>query len=270
MSPGPDARTASLRDRFNAFIEAHGLAWELGMGALAIVYVALPFVAEGPMAGQGDLLALLEGGLTVVFLLEFTSRLAASRDRIDYLSRHWIDALALIPVVRGLRLTRLLRLGRLVRTFAGVQRASTTSSRLAPYQTVFNLVLAWAATMLVSALTFYAAENGVNPAVHDGWDALWWSITTITGGSQIQAITEDGRVATAVLLVLGVALFAAITASLIALVAGDRENQHVRSRLSQLLELKDEGHLSDDSFDARLRHLAADRGDRSEELEADP
>lgn len=124
--------------------------------------------------------------------------------------------------------------------------------------------------MLVSALTFYAAENGVNPAVHDGWDALWWSITTITGGSQIQAITEDGRVATAVLLVLGVALFAAITASLIALVAGDRENQHVRSRLSQLLELKDEGQLSDASFDARLRHLAADREGRSEELEADP
>lgn len=240
------------------------------MGALAIVYVALPFVAEARLTGEGAFLSVLENGLTVIFLLEFASRLTASRDRIEYLNRHWIDALALIPVVRGLRLTRLLRLGRLVRAFAGVQRASTTFSSLAPYQTVFNLVIAWAATMLVSALTFYAAERGVNPAVHDAWDALWWSITTITGGSQIQATTEDGRVATAVLLVLGVALFAAITASLIALVVGDRENQHVRSRLSQLLELKDEGHLSDDSFDVRVRHLAADREGRIEQLDADP
>jgi len=230
------------------------------MGALAVIYVALPFLAEAPMSTSGVDLALAESVLTVVFVGEFFSRLIASPDRIEHLTRHWVDAIALIPVVRGLRLARLLRLGRLIRTFAGVQRASTKFDRLAPYQTVFNLVIAWLTTMLVSAATFYSAEIGINPGVRDAWDAVWWSVNTITGGrSEITATSEEGRVATAVLLVLGVALFAAITASLIDLVAGDRENQHVRSRLKQLVELRDEGALASDAFDERVRRLASER-----------
>ena len=32
-----------MRDRFNAFIARHDMAWELGMALLAIVYVAVGF-----------------------------------------------------------------------------------------------------------------------------------------------------------------------------------------------------------------------------------
>jgi hypothetical protein len=248
----------TLGQRYRGLIERHPLMWELGMGAFAVVYVAIPFLAEGPLASAEGTLAIVEALLTALFLAEFFSRLAVSEDRLAHLSRHWIDAVALIPVVRGLRITRLLGLGRLVRTFAGVQRASTGVHRVAPYQTLFNLVAAWFAVMIVSAVSFFGAESGVNPGVRDGWDALWWSITTFTGGpAEINAVTEEGRIATAVLLLLGVALFAAITASLINLVAGQGDNQHVRSRLGQLLELCDAGELNQDAFDDRLRRLAS-------------
>ena len=244
--------------RLTLFIERHALAWELGMGALAILYVALPFLAEGPLATSESTLSAVENLLTLIFIAEFLARLADVNDRVAHLQRHWIDAVALIPVVRGLRIARLLRLGRLVRTFVGVQRASTNFHRVAPYQTVVNLVVAWVTTMLVSAATFYGAENGINPQVRDPWDALWWSITTITGGpAEITAVTEEGRIATAVLLLLGVALFAAFTASLISLVAGESENQHLRSRLSQLVELRERAEISDEAFDLAVRRLAA-------------
>lgn len=265
MSERPDPDPTSMRSRYNRFIKEHDLLWELGMGVLALVYVALPFLAEGPLISLSSLLAVLEAILTVAFLLEFASRLAASRDRIKYLSRHWIDAVALIPVVRGLRVARLFRLGRLVRTFAGLQRASAEWRRLAPYQTVFNLVMAWLTTMLVSALTFYSAEIGVNPEVHDGWDALWWSITTITGGpAEVRSVTEEGRIATGVLLILGVALFAAITASLINLVAGGQDNQHVRSRLRQIVDEHDSRELSDEAYHRQLRQLSEGPSERPE------
>ncbi|MEO7294598.1 MAG: potassium channel family protein, partial [Candidatus Limnocylindria bacterium] len=89
---------------------------------------------------------------------------------------------------------------------------------------------------------------------------FWWSINTITVGStEIAAVTEEGRIATAVLLVLGVALFAAITASLIALVGGERENQHVRSRLRQLIVLRDAGHLTPEAFDSEVDRLSLER-----------
>jgi voltage-gated potassium channel len=250
----------NARDRFNQFFRDHWLIWELGMGALAIIWVALPFLAEGSTLGIGIDLAAVEVVLTTFFLLEFFSRLIASRDRLAHLGRHWIDAIALIPILRGVRIARLLRLGRLVRTFVGVQRASTTVDRLAPYQATFNLVMAWITIMVVSALTFYTAESEVNPAVRELPDALWWSLNTITMGSaDITAVTDEGRIATAVLLVLGTALFAAIIASLIALVIGDRENQHVRSRLRQLVVLREAGRLEPADFDAAVLELSLER-----------
>lgn len=157
-----------------------------------------------------------------------------------------------------------------MRTFAGLQPASTTIDRLAPYQTIFNLVIAWCTIMIVSALTFYSAEQAVNPAVNEVADAFWWSINTITVGStEITAVTEEGRIATAVLLVLGVALFAAITASLIALVSGDRENQHVRSRLRQLIVLRAAGHLAPAAFDTEVDRLSLERPGSRFTLEED-
>jgi voltage-gated potassium channel len=246
----------TFRDQVNQFFRDYWLPWELGMGVLAILYVVLPFLAEEAGTGGTDW-TLIENVLTVFFLIEFFARLLASYDRLSHLRSHWIDAVALIPVVRGIRIARLLRMGRLVRTFVGVQRASTTVDRLAPYQVTFNLVIAWITTMVVSALTFYVAEREVNPAVTTLTDALWWSINTITVGStEIVAVTDEGRAATAVLLVLGVALFAAITASLITLVTGDRENQHVRSRLRQLVVLRDAGDLDAEAYDEAVIRLS--------------
>lgn len=253
------AAPSSPRDRVNQFFRDHWLSWELGMGALAILYVVLPFLAEEEAAGWDDW-GLLEGILTIVFVTEFFARLAASHDRLEHLRSHWIDAVALVPVLRGVRIARLLRMGRLVRAFVGVHRVSTNIDRLAPYQTTFNLVIAWTTTMAVSALTFYAAEKTVNPNVEGLPDALWWSVNTITVGStEITAVTEEGRIATGVLQVLGVALFAAITASLINLISGDRENQHVRSRLRQLVVLRDAGDLDAAAYDAAVVRLSLER-----------
>lgn len=249
----------TFRDRINQFFRDYWLPWELGMGALAILYVVLPFLVEGDTAGGVDW-ALVESALTIVFLAEFFTRLIASYDRLSHLRSHWIDAVALIPVLRGIRIARLLRMGRLVRAFVGVQRVSMNIDRLAPYQTTFNLVIAWITTMAVSALTFYAAESTVNPAVTSFADALWWSLNTITVGStDIVAVTEEGRIATGVLLVLGVALFAAITASLINLISGDRENQHVRSRLRQLVVLREAGDLDPEAYEAAVIRLSLER-----------
>lgn len=254
----PDQPT-TIRHRVNTFFHDHWLPWELGMGALAILYVVLPFLVDGATGGGTDW-ALVEGVLTIVFFSEFVARLAASYDRLEHLRSHWIDAVALIPVLRGIRIARLLRMGRLVRAFIGVQRVSTNIDRLAPYQTTFNLVIAWITTMAVSALTFYAAESAVNPAVTGLPDALWWSVNTITVGStEITAVTEEGRIATGVLQVLGVALLAAITASLIDLVGGDRRNQHVRSRLRQLIELRDAGDLDPAAYEAAIIRLSLER-----------
>jgi len=103
--------------------------------------------------------------------------LAASRDRRAYLRGHWIDAVALIPTVRGLRLVRLLRflrLLRLVRVFAGVYRALSSIERLARHRSLIWLFCAWLTVAATCSAALFIAEHGVNPSIDDPWDALWW------------------------------------------------------------------------------------------------
>ncbi len=65
-----------MRDRFNNFVKRNENAWELGMAALAIVYVGIGFAAEST---PQPLFEIADPILTVMFLGEFSMRIAASR-----------------------------------------------------------------------------------------------------------------------------------------------------------------------------------------------
>lgn len=257
-TPAMNARP--WRDRYVAFIESHDIAWELGMAALAVAYVLIGFAVDD--AGPA-LRSLLEGGeaiLTVVFAAEFATRLYASRDRGRYLRGHWIDLVALIPVARGLRIARLLRLLRLVRTFADVYRAASHIGRLVNHRGLGLLITAWLGVMVICSAGLYIAENGVNQAIDSPLDALWWGIVTLTtvGYGDVVPPTAEGRFAAAMLMLLGIGLFGAITATVTSyLVAtGPSSNGSPATRLRELATLRDEGVISGDDFEAaKLRVL---------------
>jgi voltage-gated potassium channel len=248
---------SSVRDQFLAFIARHEAAWELTFAALAVVYVVIGFVDESPGVQTVDLV------LTAVFATEFVSRLAASYDRAKYLRGHWIDALALIPSIRGVRVLRLLRLLRLVRAFAGVARALNTLERAANHRGLVWLLAAWSAVMIMCSIALYAAENGVNEAIASPLDAMWWGITTMTtvGYGDVVPKTPEGRVAATVLMVLGIGLFSAVTATVTSFLL-----EHERNPLDELAKLgdvRDRGLVSAEEFavkrDALGREIAPPR-----------
>lgn len=151
-----------MRDRYNEFIDRHEIAWELGMALLAVIFVAVGFAVEETPEGLQPLLVSLDLILTVVFVAEFSTRFAAARDRRAYLRGHWIDAIAMIPTVRGLRLARLVRLFRLLRAFAGVYRAVMRAERFHGARGLAWVIAAWAAITVISCAAIYAVESGIN------------------------------------------------------------------------------------------------------------
>jgi voltage-gated potassium channel len=212
------AGPASTREAFNRFFVAHEVAWELGMAALAVLYVALGFIVDDVQqaaAARPDLEA-AELVLTGLFVLEFGSRILAARSRLDYLKGHWIDVIALAPPIRIARPLRLLRLLRLVRAFAGIYRAGLHVAGLAQHKAFAWLLLAWFGVMAVCSAWLYIAEHGINKAVNDPFDALWWGVVTLTtvGYGDVTPQTQEGRLAAMALMLLGIGLFGAITATI--------------------------------------------------------
>jgi voltage-gated potassium channel len=258
-----EARPA-IRDAFNRWFVTHEVAWELAMAALAVLYVALGFVVDELAAGESPEIAAAELVLTGIFAVEFVSRILAARRRMGYLRGHWIDVVALAPPIRGARVLRLLRLLRLVRAFSGIYRAGLHIQGLARHRGFAWLLFAWIGVMALCSAWLYIAEHGINKAVDSPFDALWWGVVTLTtvGYGDVAPITTEGRIAAMVLMLLGISLFGAITATITSyLMSSDSHHGHESAlvdELERLSVLHSTGALTDDEFGTAKRGLLTD------------
>lgn len=248
------------RQRYNGFIARHEIAWELTMAALAVIFVAVGFALDEATPGTEGALLALDLALTALFIAEFTTRIVAAPSWRTYLRGHWIDALALVPTVRGIRVLRLLRLLRLVRAFAGVYRALVALERLAAYRGMVWLFVAWLAVAALSAAALYFAEVGQNPALNDPLDAIWWGVVTLTtvGYGDVFPITPEGRLVGVVLMLLGITLWAGVTGTIASyFVTTDRSSTapDAAATLLKLGEARDRGLVTDEEFAAKKAEL---------------
>ncbi len=262
-SIGDALARAGRRDAFNAWFVTHEVAWELAMAALAIVYVALGFIVDDIQQAAADRpeINAAELVLTGLFVLEFGSRILAARSRLDYLKGHWIDVIALAPPIRIARPLRLLRLLRLVRAFAGIYRAGLHLNGLARHKGFAWLLLAWLGVMALCSAWMYIAEHGINKAVDNPFDALWWGVVTLTtvGYGDVTPVTTEGRLAAMALMLLGIGLFGAITATITSYLLS-RDSHHgpdtsLAGELERLAVLHEGWALTDEEFEAAKRRI---------------
>jgi voltage-gated potassium channel len=251
-----------MRDAFNTFVDRHEIAWELVMGFLAIVYVAVGFAQDDAAATPSIPLFALETTLTALFVAEFVVRFGASRDRRAYLRGHWIDLVALIPVARGLRIARLLRVLRLVRFFSGTYRAVVRAERMRGAEGIALVVVAWGAVTIISCIALYAVESGVNPSVTSPLDALWWGVATIStvGYGDVTPVTPEGRLVAGILMLFGIGLFGAITGivtNTLLSVSRSAPGEDLVGQLERLVALRSSADLSPEQFETAKARLLA-------------
>ncbi len=247
---------SAARERYNGFIARHDIAWELGMGGLAIVFVALGFIIDEVGPATRPELEVAELALTGLFILEFATRILAAHDRGQYLRVHWIDLVATVPPVRAARLLRLLRLLRLIRAFAGAYRAVMHLDGLARHRGFAWLVVSWLAVMVLCSFALFAAEHWINKAIESPFDALWWGVVTIStvGYGDVYPITFEGKLAAMTLMVLGIGLFSAITATATSYLLSTRSSRdgstggRLVDEIERLAALREQGSLTDEEF----------------------
>jgi voltage-gated potassium channel len=165
-------------------------------------------------------LNVLSWAVWAAFAVDFAIRLWLAEHRWWYARRHWYDvALVVLPFLRPMRLLRLLAFARVLnRTAAG-----SLVGQVSTY--VVGVAVLSVGLGAIAMLDVEQDADGANITTFG--DALWWACTTVTtvGYGDRFPVTTQGRVIAVALMVIGIAMVGAITASVAAWMVGQVQRQ---------------------------------------------
>lgn len=169
--------------------------------AIPIIWPALPGWA-GAMVEKVTFL------IWLAFAVDLVTRAVLSGRWLHYLVTHPVDLVVVaVPALRPLRV---------LRVFATAHVLLARTGRLSMMRTVHAIAIATALLVVMGALAVLDAERGApNAEITNFSDALWWSLVTVTtvGYGDIVPVTGVGRIVTAGLMLVGISLIGAVTAS---------------------------------------------------------
>ncbi|MDQ3548394.1 MAG: ion transporter [Chloroflexota bacterium] len=202
------------------------------MVVLGIAFLVLLLVDYGGFLSGSPREVLLSRTLTgiwVIFLVEFTVRLAIAPARLRFLKANWLSALSLaLPFLRpfrALRAVRALRSISLVRLLGGVNRAMRVLRRISNGHQIAYIVGLTTFVCLAGAAGVWYFDGGVEESPIESFgDALWWSAALVTTiNNEKYAVSGEARVIAILLRVFAISVFGYITATIASYLLG----QHV-------------------------------------------
>jgi voltage-gated potassium channel len=184
--------------------------WPLTAAAVGFLVVYAVPIVDGDLsrpAAHGFRIA--SWVIWIVFAADFAMRMVLAERRLRYAAKHWLDVLIIaLPLLRPLRLLRLVTLLKVL------NRRATSGLR---GRVVVYVIGGAALLAFCGALAVLDAERA-NPEANitSFGDALWWAMTTMTtvGYGDRYPTTTQGRLAAVGLMVGGIALLGAVTATL--------------------------------------------------------
>lgn len=214
--------------------------WELILAFLSI-FVISAMVAEMLFQFDHEIIVVLhvvDTTICMLFLADFLRRLITAPSKLSYLKWGWIDLAASIPSIEALRWGRMVSLTRIFMLLRALRsgRAILRVIRHDPARAVITLTLLVAMALTISsALMILSVETAERSNIKTGYDALWWTLTTVTtvGYGDFYPVTIKGRMIGAVVMVGGIALYATLTAFISAKIM-DLHQKHERDEVDAI------------------------------------
>ncbi|GAB3708464.1 ion channel [Mariniluteicoccus flavus] len=202
--------------------------WPL-LGAAVAFVVAYTLQVVAHLTGPARTATMAVLGLTwLVFAVDYVVNLKLAPHRLRWFLRHLHElAFVLLPALRPLQLLRLISL---VTVF---QRAAGRALR---GRFLITAIATAAIICYIGALAALDLERGAPDATITTFpESLWWALTTLIGVGELRTVTWPGRLVAVFLMITGMALFGAITASLASWLVDetDDEDDEERERVTR-------------------------------------
>jgi voltage-gated potassium channel len=216
MDVSMTSNTKATEAKRPAELQAPG--YEIFIGILSIISLinlaisVLPWFSPAVVSIARD----IDIPITLIFLVDFTSRLLRSHPRRAYFveQKGYLDLLGSLPAgFKLFRIFRVVRVGRLLREYGArnVFKSFVAHRADNALLVVMLLVLVVLEFGSMAVVSFEQYAEGAN--IVTGGDALWWafvSITTVGYGDKFP-ITSGGRISAFFVLAAGVGLFGVLS-----------------------------------------------------------
>ena len=180
----------------------------------------------------------LEAAFLCFFIAEYALRLYAANVRWRYVVSLWgvIDLLAFLPTLllpgsegalaKAFRTLRVLRLFKLMRGNAAVERFIRALTSLRAEFTVFAIIVA--VLLFICSTAIYYFEHAAQPdAFASIPHSMWWAVVTLTtvGYGDVYPVTVGGRIFTGIVLLVGLGIVALPTGLIASALSNQRPGE---------------------------------------------
>ena len=225
--------------------EGHLTPYDLFVAVVAVVALAVLTVRE--MADDSSevahLLDLFDFFFCFIFFCDFIRNTIRATDRLRYL-RTWgiFDLLSSIPAVGALRVFRIARIIRVLRALRSIRILLIVAQRNRA-ASLFAGALTLTMTLFVGVCVAVLAveQNAPGANIRGADDVLWWAVVTSStvGYGNYYPVTDIGRVLGALLMFVGIGLFATASGSIGGMLvqslhAHETPAEHLEAQLEEL------------------------------------
>lgn len=219
-SPTPPALTPSQQRR-ETFILRYEKHTNLALSALALIYLitfSIQSIWYEPKEEWYGWLVAFGNALWLLFALDLLFRFLVSPVKKHFFRRNWLDTITVVvPQFKALRALRAFTPNGIL---AHEKSKGVISGGAAASAAVAALLVVWIGSLMV-----LDAERGAPGAdIETIGDAVWWSFETITtvGYGDFVPVTELGRFFAILIMLVGISVLGAVTATLSATLVKSR------------------------------------------------
>ena len=167
----------------------------------------------------------------VIFVIDYTVRLLRAKNKWQYIKKHPLELIAIIPLDAIFRAARFARFFRIIRLVGIGSRFLRPVYGLLKTNGLDKLLVVAAILLIVIPVPIILVEPDINTFS----DALWWAIVTTTtvGYGDISPTTPLGRMLAVILMLVGIGIIGTLTSSITSYFS----SRHSKTHNEQVLEL---------------------------------